>query len=88
MSYLPPIRDRFDNVKFMISKKVGTFGIAESKLDSSFPDSQCQLPGIKTLYCFDMNLSCGALLQYLNESALKVKQIYQHLKLLPRNYVF
>ena len=59
--------------------KIDTFCTAKAELDSSFPGSQCQLPGFKNLHYFDMNLNCGALL-HVNAASLKVKQIFQHLR--------
>ena len=37
--------------------KIDTFCTAKAELDSSFPGSQCQLPGFKNLHYFDMNLT-------------------------------
>ena len=52
----------------LIEVNFGIFAIAETKLDSSFPESQFLLEGMKKLNKFDWSSRKGGLLVYVNEN--------------------
>ena len=56
------------NLESLLSGKVDVLAVAESKLDSSFPDNQFIIKGYKKPFRLDIHGKSGGLLVYVNES--------------------
>ena len=61
------IRNKFDMLSDLIVGKVDILMITETKLDSSFPDSQFLIKGYSTPYRLDRNCNGGGILIYIRE---------------------
>lgn len=59
------VRNKFDNLFSIIGNKFDVFAIAESKLDSSFPDAQFKTRGYKMPYRLDISDKSGGILVYV-----------------------
>ena len=62
------IRNKLQNLENMLSGKVDFLVVAESKLDSSFPDRQFVINGYKKPFRLDIHAKSGGLLVYVNEN--------------------
>ena len=60
------IRNKFESVSYLIKDNFDIFLISESKLDSSFPNSQFSIPGYR-LFRNDRDKHGGGLIFYVNE---------------------
>ena len=56
------------NLANMLNNNIDIFCIAETKLDSSFPDSQFFIAGYRSPYRLDVSNFSGGLLVYVNEN--------------------
>ena len=62
------IRNKFENLCDMVGKNVDILSIAETKLDSLFPNAQFLLPAFKEPLRLDINHRSGGLLVYIKGS--------------------
>ena len=62
------IRNKFENLCDIVGKNVDVLSIAETKLDSSFPNAQFLLPGFHEPLRLDINHRSGELLVYIKAS--------------------
>ena len=62
------VRNRFYCIPPLIEHNIDIFALAETKLDSSFPESHFLLEGMKKLYRFDVSSRKGELLVYVNKN--------------------
>ena len=62
------IANKFDNLKAMIEENLDIFCIAETKIDSSYPESQFCIPGYRKPYRLDISDNSGGLLVYVKET--------------------
>ena len=58
------MRNKFDFLKVIISNKIDILGIAETKLDDTFPTKQFALDGFHSLFRYDRNRYGGGILVY------------------------
>ena len=61
------IRNKFNDINMLLAKNLNVLCIAETKLDSSFPDNQFLLDGFKKPYRLDVNSRSAGLLLYVCE---------------------
>ena len=61
------VRNKFYSVPPLIEHNIDIFAIAETKLDSSFSESQFHLEGMKKAYRFDVSSRKEGLLVYVNK---------------------
>ena len=61
------LRNKFDALTQQITGNVDTFMLLETKLDSSFPESQFLIPGYSTPYRVDRTCHGGGLLLFVRE---------------------
>ena len=68
MAYLNinSIRNKFSSIPHLIDNNLDIFAIAETKLDSSFPESQFLLPGMRKPFRLDVTSRKGGLLVFVN----------------------
>ena len=59
--------NKFDQLELVIKNKVDIFVKTETKLDSSFPDSQFVIKGFRQPYHLDRNRHSGALMIFVRE---------------------
>lgn len=59
------VRNKLDNLVTFLDGSVDVFSIAETKIDSSFPESQFCLKGFKKPYRLDWSDTSGGLLTYV-----------------------
>ena len=57
-----PLSNKFDHLKLIIKNKVDILVITETKLDSSFPDSQFKSDGFRQPYRLDRNKHGGGVI--------------------------
>ena len=62
------IRNKFHNLVDMLEQNIDIICLAETKLDSSFPNSNFLIPGYNSPYRLDVNSKSGGLLIYINET--------------------
>ena len=62
------IRNKFENLCDLVGNNVDVLSIAETKLDSSFPNAQFLLPAFQEPLGLDINHRSGGLLVYINVS--------------------
>ena len=62
------IRNKFDNLCDLISKNVDILSVAETKLDSSFRNSQFLIPGFHEPMRLDITSKRGGMLVYIKSS--------------------
>ena len=62
------IRNKFENLCDMVGNNVDVLSIAETKLDSSFPNAQFLLPAFQEPLRLDINHRSGVLLVYIKAS--------------------
>ena len=62
------IRNKFENLCDMVGNNVDVLSIAETKLDSSFPNAQFLLPAFQEPLRLDINHQSGGLLVYIKVS--------------------
>ena len=62
------IRNKFENLCDIVGNNVDVLSIAETKLDSSFPNAQFLLPGFHEFLRLDINHRSGGLLVYIKAS--------------------
>ena len=62
------VRNKFYSIPPLIEQNIDIFAIAETKLDSSFSESQFLLEGMKKLYRFDVSSRKGGLHLYVNKN--------------------
>ena len=60
------IRNKFSSILHLRDNNLGIFAIAETKLDSSFPESQFILPGMRKPFWLDVTSRKGGLLVFVN----------------------
>ena len=62
------VRNKFYSIPPLIEHSIDIFALAETKLDSSFPESQFLLEGMKKPYRFDVISRKGGLFVYVNKN--------------------
>ena len=62
------IRNKFENLCDIVGNNVDVLSIAETKLDSSFPNEQFLLPGFHETLGLDINHRSARLLVYIEAS--------------------
>ena len=69
MSYLNvnSITNKFNYIELLLAKNVNVLYVSETKIDSSFPDSQFMINGFKIPYRLDFTSRSGGLLLYVSE---------------------
>ena len=60
------VRNKFFSIPHLIDSNIDIFTIAETKLDSSFPDSQFLMPGMRKPFRLDVTSRKGGLLVFVN----------------------
>ena len=60
------IQNKFSSIPHLIDNNLDIFAIAETKLDSSFPESQFLLPGMRKPFRLDVTSRKGGLLVFVN----------------------
>ena len=79
------LRIKFESLNELIKDTFDIFLVTESKLDSSFPDSQFSIPGCRIVRK-DQNRNGGGILFYINEGipfkVIKSKQLPGNLEIL------
>ena len=79
------LRIKFESLNELIKDTFDIFLVTESKLDSSFPDSQFSIPGCRIVRK-DQNRNGGGILFYINEDipfkVIKSKQLPGNLEIL------
>ena len=60
------IRNKFSSIPHLIDNNLDIFAIAETKLDSSFPESQFILTGMRKPFRLDITSKKGELLVFVN----------------------
>ena len=60
------VRNKFFSIPHLIDNNIDIFTIAETKLDSSFPDSQFLMPGMRKPFRLDVTSGKGGLLVFVN----------------------
>ena len=60
------VRNKFFSIPHLIDNNIDIFTIAETKLDSSFPDSQFLMPGMRKPFRLDVTSRKGGLLVFVN----------------------
>ena len=60
------VRNKFFSIPHLIDNNIDIFTIAETKLDSSFPDSQFLIPGMRKPFRLDVTSRKGGLLVFVN----------------------
>ena len=58
--------NKFSSIPHLIDNNLDIFAIAETKLDSSFPESQFLLPGMRKPFRLDVTSRKGGLLVFVN----------------------
>ena len=71
------IRNKFDDLKNLISRKVDILAISETKLDNSFPINQFIIDGFCNPYRFDRNKFGGGLMIYVKND-IPSKRLNSH----------
>ena len=61
------LSNKFDQLKLIIKNKVDILVITETKLDSSFPDSQFIIDGFRQPYRLDRNKHGGGVMIFVSE---------------------
>ena len=61
------VRNKFDDLKYLIGQNVDVLCLGETKVDDSFPQKQFILNGYKTPYRLDISANSGGLLTYVSE---------------------
>ena len=64
------IRNKFSSITHLIDNNLDIFAIAETKLDSSFPESQFILTGMRKPFRLDITSKKGELLVFVNNDIL------------------
>ena len=62
------LRNKFYSIPPLIEHNIDIFPVAETKLGSSFPESQFPLEGMKKPYRFDVSSRKRGLLVYVNKN--------------------
>ena len=62
------IANKFEHFKAMVEENLDIFSIAETKIDSSYPESQFCIPGYRKPYRLDISDNSGGLLVYVKET--------------------
>ena len=72
------IRNKFDDLKFLVTKNVDIMIISETKLDESFPESQFLVDGFKKPFRLYRTANGGGLLVYVRDKVptKEIKQIH------------
>ena len=61
------IRNKFEDLKYMVKNKIDILLISETKIDDSFPEAQFYIDGYSKPYRYDRNSSGGGLIAYFRE---------------------
>ena len=64
---LNSIRNKVEDLKFLMSGNVDILAIFETKLDESFPKSQFQIGGFNKPFRYDRNAHCGGTLEFIRD---------------------
>ena len=59
-------RNKFSSIPHLIDNNLDIFAMAETKLDSSFPEGQCILPGMRKHFRLDITSRKGRLIVFAN----------------------
>ena len=62
------VRNWFYSIPPLTEHNINVFALVETKLDSSFPERQFLLEGMKKPYRFDVSSRKGGLLEYINKN--------------------
>ena len=65
------IRNKFEALELFVKENFDIFLVSESKLDSSFPDTQFSISGYRTIRK-DRNKNGGGLMFFVNENKLSL----------------
>ena len=72
------IQNTFFSIPYLIDNNLDIFAIAETKLDSSFPESQFILPGMRKYFRLDVTSRKGGLLVFVdNDISSKYLRSFQ-----------
>ena len=71
------VRNKFFSIPHLIDNNIDIFTIAETKLDSSFPDSQFLMPGMRKPFRLDVTSRKGGLLVFVNNDIPCEKMNYE-----------
>ena len=81
------IRNKLDSLFEFTYGLVDFLAVSETKLDSSFPTGQFNLPGFRTPYRKDLSAKSGGLLVYVNSNipskVLKIPDCPSDIQLIP-----
>ena len=71
------IRNKLEDLKFLVAENVDILVISETKLDESFPTSQFSINGFKKPFRYDRNANGGGILVYIRDKvpANEIKQM-------------
>ena len=61
------VRNKFESLELLIKNKFDFFLVSESKLDSSFPEAQFEIPGYRN-FRQDRDKYGGGLMFYINQN--------------------
>ncbi len=64
------IRNKFESFSTMVKDDLDVLIISETKIDSTFPDSQFQIPGFKKPFRLDVTEKSGGILVYVRDSLI------------------
>ena len=62
------VKSKFDQLKIVIGKNLDVLVLIETKLDSSFPTSQCEISEFSKPYRLDRKVNGGGILIYIREN--------------------
>ena len=71
------MRNKFDQLKFIIKGNIDILVITETKLDNSFPEGQFFIEGYSKPFRFDRNSHGGGIMIYVRED-IPCKQLIKH----------
>ena len=71
------IRNKFDQLKYLIKDNVDILVITETKIDDSFPEGQFKMDGFAIPFRLDRNCNGGGILIYVRED-IPCKQLTKH----------
>ena len=72
------IAGKFDQLKFLIKDNIDILIITETKIDSSFPETQFVIDGFSKPFRKDRNVHCGGVLIYVRED-IPSKELLNHI---------
>ena len=73
------IRNKIEDLKYLIAENIDILLISETKLNNAFPERQFLISGFQPPYREDRNEKCGGLLLYVREHIPSKKPKYKFL---------